>query len=333
MGEIDIDLDDTNEVYKEVVKEPKPQKSRKKEITSVNLENNSNDMTDEVKSCLVNKKVYVKFIPKNYMGIANQKHILYGGMAENSVIILTVPVLSSTGTYKNVLTKDEKKFLEEFMGLEYDALSIYKKKDNYWDNFIVRLTKQGIVLDLSDPNDYIKYKVLKANTDYIADSLQTLNNYPKATYQFVMIKEGEAEKREEEKMSVTMKCYKEYGKIEDDNDTLRCIIELIDNKPIAKNTKSEFLKSRINSLIQADPKLFYAIITDEYLSNKVLIKTATEEGIIKRRNNLYYFEDTPLCPDGTESTLSVASEYIGLGKNQDLKLRIEALLQKAKNES
>ena len=77
MGEIDIDLDDTNEVYKEVVKEPKPQKSRKKETTSVNLENNSNDMTDEVKSCLVNKKVYVKFIPKNYMGIANQKHILY----------------------------------------------------------------------------------------------------------------------------------------------------------------------------------------------------------------------------------------------------------------
>ena len=72
---------------------------------------------------------------------------------------------------------------------------------------------------------------------------------------------------------------------------------------------------------------------DEYLNNKVLIKTATEEGIIKRRNNLYYFEDTPLCPDGTESTLSVSSEYIGLGKNQDLKLRIEALLQKAKNES
>ena len=44
MGEIDIDLDDTNEVYKEVVKEPKPQKSRKKDVTSVNLENNSNDM-------------------------------------------------------------------------------------------------------------------------------------------------------------------------------------------------------------------------------------------------------------------------------------------------
>ena len=288
---------------------------------------------EELKNCLRNERILVRFVPKEDSNITNPKHILYGGMAEGAVKYYTVPIIASTGALKNVLTNDEKAFLESYMGLEYNALSVHNKVNNFWSNYTVRLTKRDNYLDLSDPNDYIKYKVLKANTDYIADSLQTLNNYPKATYQFVMIKEGEAEKREEEKMSVTMKCYKEYGKIEDDNDTLRCIIELIDNKPIAKNTKSEFLKSRINSLIQADPKLFYAIITDEYLNNKVLIKTATEEGIIKRRNNLYYFEDTPLCPDGTESTLSVASEYIGLGKNQDLKLRIEALLQKAKNES
>ena len=283
-----------------------------------------------LKNCLKNERILVRFVPKEDSNITNPKHILYGGMAEGAVKYYTVPILASTGTYKNILTDDEKAFLESYMGLEYNALSVYNKTNNFWANFTVRLTKRDTYLDLSDPNDYIKYKVLLANTDFIADSLRTLNDHPKATYQFVMIKEGESEKREEEKMSVTMKCYKEYGKIEDDNDTLRCIIELIDNRPIAKNTKSEFLKSRINSLIQADPKLFYNIITDEYLNNKVLIKTATEEGVIKRRNNLYYFEDTPLCPDGTESTLSVAAEYIGLGKNQDLKLRIEALLNKAK---
>ena len=283
-----------------------------------------------LKNCLKNERILVRFVPKEDSNITNPKHILYGGMAEGAVKYYTVPILASTGTYKNILTDDEKAFLESYMGLEYNALSVYNKTNNFWANFTVRLTKHDNYLDLSDPNDYIKYKVLLANTDFIADSLRTLTDHPKATYQFVMIKEGESEKREEEKMSVTMKCYKEYGKIEDDNDTLRCIIELIDNRPIAKNTKSEFLKSRINSLIQADPKLFYNIITDEYLNNKVLIKTATEEGVIKRRNNLYYFEDTPLCPDGTESTLSVAAEYIGLGKNQDLKLRIEALLNKAK---
>ena len=247
-----------------------------------------------LKNCLKNERILVRFVPKEDSNITNPKHILYGGMAEGAIKYYTVPILASTGTYKNILTDDEKAFLESYMGLEYNALSVYNKTNNFWANFTVRLTKHDNYLDLSDPNDYIKYKVLLANTDFIADSIKTLNDHPKATYQFVMIKEGESEKREEEKMSVTMKCYKEYGKIEDDNDTLRCIIELIDNRPIAKNTKSEFLKSRINSLIQADPKLFYNIITDEYLNNKVLIKTATEEGVIKRRNNLYYFEDTPM---------------------------------------
>jgi len=37
------------------------------------------------------------------------------------------------------------------MGLEYNALSIYKKVDNYWENNMVRLTKQDNILDLSDP--------------------------------------------------------------------------------------------------------------------------------------------------------------------------------------
>ena len=328
MGEIDIDLDDTNEVYKEVVKEPKPQKSRKKEITSVNLENNSNDMADEVKSCLVNKKVYVKFIPKNYMGIANPKHILYGGMAENSVIILTVPVLSSTGTYKNVLTKDEKKFLEEFMGLEYDALSIYKKKDNYWDNFIVRLTKQGIVLDLSDPNDYVKYKVLKANNDIIADSLETLRDKPRPTYKFYMTVEDEETAIANDNMTAIKKCYKEFGKYESDYDTLKCVVELIEGKPLSSNIKLDAIKAKVNTLIQERTKEFLKTITDDYLSEIVLIKKALASGVIAKRGDYYYLasDNKPLCNNNENPVLSVAARYISLPKNQELRLLIEAKL-------
>ena len=317
MGEIDIDLDDTNEVYKEVVKEPKPQKSRKKEITSVNLENNFNDMTDEVKSCLVNKKVYVKFIPKNYMGIANPKHILYGGMAENSVIILTVPVLSSTGTYKNVLTKDEKKFLEEFMGLEYDALSIYKKKDNYWDNFIVRLTKQGIVLDLSDPNDYVKYKVLKANNDIIADSLETLRDKPRPTYKFYMTVEDEETAIANDNMTAIMKCYKEFGKYESDYDTLKCVVELIEGKPLSSNIKLDAIKAKVNTLIQERTKEFLKTITDDYLSEIVLIKKALASGVIAKRGDYYYLasDNKPLCNNNENPVLSTVFPDIDEIKN------------------
>lgn len=60
------------------------------------------------------------------------------------------------------------------MGLPYNALSIYKKEDNYWDNYQVRLGKGETPLNLSNPNDYINYKVLLANRDFIAPSLEAL---------------------------------------------------------------------------------------------------------------------------------------------------------------
>ena len=187
-------------------------------------------------NCLRNERVIVRYIPKESGMVTNPKHILFGGMAENAVRTFVVPRLSS-GMFVNILTDSEKAFLEEVMGLEYNALSIYKKVDNFWDdsneNGIsrVRLTKQDNYLNLADPEDYIRYKILLANKDYIAPSLQTLQDFPKATYQFVIISEGDETKSAKDNMSATMKCYKEFGKIENDINTLRVIVETIDGRP------------------------------------------------------------------------------------------------------
>ena len=280
-------------------------------------------------SCLRNERIIVRHVPKEGGLVTNPKHILYGGMAENAVRYFTVPILESSGAYKNVLTDDEKAFLEEVMGLEYNALSVYKKENNYWSNYQVRLTKQDNFLDLSVPDDYIKYKVLKANSNFIADSLETLQDKPKATYQFVMIREGEEESNESEKLSATMRCYMEYGKIKDDKDTLKCIIELIDGRPIAANSKIELLQGTINNLIQADSKLFLKIITDPLLSTKVLINKAIEAGIISKRGDQYYLisSNSPLCGNNEDPTLNVAARYLNLPKNQELKLSIEAKIK------
>lgn len=279
-----------------------------------------------IESCLKQERIIIRHVPKEGGLVTNPKHILYGGMAESAVRYFTVPILESSGAYKNVLTDDEKAFLEEVMGLEYNALSIYKKENNYWDNYQVRLTKQDNYLDLSVPDDYIKYKVLKANSNFIADSLETLQDKPKATYQFVMIKEGEQESQESERISATMKCYMEYGKIKEEKDTLKCIIELIDGRPLAPNSKLEFLQGKINNLIQADSKLFLKIITDPLLNTKVLISKAIEAGVISKRGDQLYLrsDNSPLCGHNEDPTLNVAAKYLNLPKNQELKLSIEA---------
>ena len=285
-------------------------------------------------NCLRNERVIIRHIPKESGMVTNPKHILFGGMAENAVRTFVVPRLSS-GVFVNILTDSEKAFLEEVMGLEYNALSIYKKIDNFWDDSNesgisrVRLTKQDNYLNLADPEDYIRYKILLANKDYIAPSLQALQDSPKATYQFVIISEGDETKSAKDNMSATMKCYKEFGKIENDINTLRVIVETIDGRPTAPTVKLEFLQGRINALIQADSKIFLRVITDPMLSTKVLIKRAIEAGLISNRGNYLYLksDNTPLCEVNEEPTLNIAAKFLNAPKNQEIKFALEAKLK------
>lgn len=283
---------------------------------------------EPIVNCLRNERVIVKHVPKETGIVRDPKHILYGGMAEGAVRWLTVPRLTS-GMYVNVLTNAEKACLEEVMGLEYNALSIYNKVDNFWDNYQVRLTKQDNFLNLADPDDYIKYKVLLANKDLIAPSLQDLEDHPKATYQFVIIHENEESQASKKKMNATMQAYMEFGKIQENADILRTIIETIDGRPTSKNSKIEFLQEKVGKLIQADARLFVRVVTDPLLSTKVLIKKAIEGGLISNRGGMLYLkaDDTPLCGDNEEPTLNIAAKYLNMPKHQDLKFSLEAKLK------
>lgn len=276
-------------------------------------------------NCLRNERITVRHIPKARGMISNPRHILYGGMAENATRHFTVPKLSS-GVYVNVLTNSEKEYLEEIMGLEYNALSVHKKVDNYWENRMVRLTKQDNILNLSDPEQYISYKILLSNSNFIASSLTQLQDTPKATYQFVIIEEGEETKADKDNMTSTMEAYREFGRIDTDADKLRLIVETIDGRPTSANVKIEFLQTKINKLIQSDSKMFLRVVQDKYLDTKVLIKKSIEAGLISKRGDFLYLTDNnePLCEQGQNPTLNIAAKYLNNPKRQSVKLMLEA---------
>lgn len=301
----------------------KPTESVKKETIYKKVNKEKKEQSGTLVNPLRNEKVTVQFIPKQGK-ITNPKHVLYGNMAENAYRVFVTPKLQS-GYYVNVLTDEEKEFLEDAMGLEYNSLSIYKKENNFWDGDVdsitrVKLFKHDNYLDLSNPEDYIKYKILLANKNYIAPSLQVLQDTPKATYQFVIVRENEATNSAKDNMTNTMKCYKEFGKIEDDIDKLRLVIETIDGRKTAPGTKIDFLQTRVNNLIQADPKLFLKVVTDPLLETKVLIRKCVDEGIITYKGNgLYLREDgSPLCDHNQDPTLNNAAIYLNSPKRQDL---------------
>ena len=173
------------------------------------------------------------------------------------------------------------------------------------------------------------YKILLANKNFIAPSLQTLQDSPKATYQFVIISEGDETKSAKDNMSTTMKCYKEFGKIENDIDTLRVIVETIDGRPTSPSAKLEFLQTKINNLIQADSKIFLKVITDPLLSTKVLIKKSIEAGLISNRGNFLYLrsDNSPLCEANEDPTLNIAAKYLNDPRHQSIKFALEAKLK------
>lgn len=292
------------------------------------------ERSDNLINCLRNERIIVKHINKQTGNIRDPKHVLYGGMSENAKKVYTVPLLKS-GTFCDVLTRDEKNYLEYALGLEPNALSVYKKEDNFWDTSNdqgvskVTLYKHDNYLDLSNPVDYIKYKILLANKDRIAPSAQALQDMPKATYEFVLLSDNEENSMAKANISTKMQCYKEFGKVENNPDILKLIIETIDGRLLAAGTKLEIMQTKINDLIQQNSKLFLKVITDKLLPTKVLINKAITAGIISKRGNYLYLkkDNTPLCNNNQEPTMNVAAAYLSEPKHQELKFSIEAQLK------
>lgn len=302
----------------------------------VNTESKKEEISDDgLVNCLRNERIIVRFVPRPSTMVQNPKHILYGGMAEGAKRCFVVPRLNSTGMFRNVLTDSEKAFLEKAMGLEYNALSVYKKKDNFWDDSNpmgigrVILSKQDNYLDLSIPEDYIKYKILLANKDQIASSLKELEDRPKATYQFVIISENAEAASNLSRMDTIQRSYMEYGKVEDDLYTLRTVIEILGGRPLSSQIKLDYLKGKVNEYIQKDPRRFLSVIKDELLPAKVLIRRCVDAGLIGRKNDAYYLREdgSPLCEMNEVSTFNNAAKYLSSIKHQELKYTLEAKLK------
>lgn len=285
---------------------------------------------------LRNETVIVRHIEKKSDMFDSKKHVFWGGIADTSKKIFVVPILRN-GTYVNVLTNSEKAYLEKVMGLGENALSVYNKTNNYWSSAnpaaVVELGKYDLLLNLAEPADYIKYKILLANKDRICPDVETLENHFKASYEFVLIKSEDEMDDKKKKMSTLMECYKLYGKIEEETDKLRCIIELINQKPLATGTKLSWLQTTCNDLIQGQPKLFLKVISDPLLDTKVFIKRCIAEGLISNRGGMMYLrkDNQPLCEGGEEPTLQVAARWLNQPQHQEVKLTLEGTINGRKD--
>lgn len=287
-------------------------------------------MATEEFNPLRNEEIYVRFVPQpTSFGITEKSHVGYGGLFDGNFVTLVVPILSN-GRYKNILTNDEKNFLEDILGLDSNALSVYKTENNYWDDYKIKIGKEGLKLNLNNPQDYIRYKVLLANSNVVAPSVQERIERPKATYRFELVRLGEEDSIESMKMDANMESYKEFGKIENDVDTMRVLVELLDGRPYSSKEKPIFFKSRIKANIDKDAKRFLQYIKDPLLHTKMIIRRGVELGKVSMKNDYYYLtsDGSPLCEANEKSTLAVAARFINQPAHQDIKFLLESEVEK-----
>lgn len=293
----------------------------------------SKQMADVKVNPLRNEKIYVRFVPHEGLAGSDPKHVLSGHKANGVKTTISVPILSSTKTFKNVLTNDEKEFLEKALNLDPNALSVYNTKNNFWADYKIKIdTKEGLHLDLSNPEDYIKYKVLLANSDLVAPSVQERLERPKRSYQFEIVSENNEIEMETFKADALINGAVELGKIENDVDTMRVLAEILDATPYSQTTTKAFLKTRLSKILKNDAKAFYRAITDPMLHSKVLIRRGQELGKISKRGDYFYLASngSPLCNDNENPTFAIAARYLNEPAHQDLKFLLENELEKNK---
>ena len=291
-------------------------------------------------NCLRNEIVIVRKLPRRTNLVKDANHVMSDGMHDNAVKIYSVPKLQKSNTFVNVLTNEEKDFLEYAMGLPKNALSIYKQpaEENYWSNAnpaglsSVTLRKKDNIFKMSVPTDYISVKILLANKDKICPSWEEWQARPKETYDYVIIREGEENKNSQNNADATIEAVMKLGKIADDKDVLRLVVETMMGKKYTDSTSADWMKTQALDMIKNTPKnarLFLNIVSDENLDNKVLIRKAISKGLIADRGGFLYIKEgnQPMCGDGEDPTMNIAAKWLGKPKNQEMLFALQAKLK------
>lgn len=277
--------------------------------------------------------VNVKMIRSNSAMYNDPQSPLDGGLSETSFITYAIP--SKNGTLVSVLTPEEQAFFEEYFHFPEGFMSPAAINNNYWKTYgmgyinRVTLDKTGKKLDLSQARDYIEYKILLANPEYICPSQEDLENKRKLTYKFVMNNDKQVAESVGKKADIKLANYEAYSKYKDDADMIRIILYLIEHKKVSPNTKIELLKDKLTYLMDHRPSDCYQVLGNNLLEQKKAVLIGTEKGLITERNGYYYLKENgqKIAYDYEDSTLNNAANYLADPDNQELYFNIQKRIQ------
>jgi len=263
----------------------------------------------------------------------HEAFFLFGNASRDYVL-----PMDRQGNLINPFASDEERaWLQKTLDVD---LNVYKKTDNYWHKFKVKLGKTERKLNLSNPQDYVDYLVLKLNKQFIAPIGTKKDSYLQ-TQRYALVREEDETTEIVNKESKKIEAYKAFGKMEDDKQAMVNFLKVYGQTAVnvgpkkAKvtlNTKRELLIQMVSEVIEKDLNGFLNTVKDkENYDIKLLVANAVEVGAIIKEQRKYFMQGgDALCNEGLVPTIDNVIEYLKAPKNQDIKLMLTARVDNAK---
>lgn len=246
------------------------------------------------------------------------------------------PTNKNTGKFVDPLTREERLYLEELTGDNFNVHA--KKEDNFYykkDSAVI-LRKVGrktesanLVLDLSDPYEFIKYKIALINPRVANTWKERKDN---KLYEFVIV-DGQVELEEELGYSKMFKDVQKYLiKNEDSKRKLYDLLRMygVENTSKHVNYKKVNTDFIYNELFKATQKksevakLHRLIILGEKdISSKIFLADAITVGLLEKRGFEYRLVGGDRIGNNEIDTIAWFNDKL----NQTTKLRFEQTIE------
>ena len=275
------------------------------------------------------KKGYESFRkPKTIQALINSRTQTYSTGLDNRVLAYSDPEDNTT----DEKTLTEKEYYEKLLKVDLSEQFVSERPHPFWDAKIgqVKLENRTMHFDPSIPLDYIKIRILKTSK-FVANSVEDYNNgfFPEATH--IIFDEEENIEEKASKIALRNTAIQMCAKLtKEQKVSLVTVLSLVDSEDYYKasrlaNKSENFIDVELNKYIEKYPAQVIQTIKEgkDKVQTESMVINCLQAGIFKKEGHrILYFESV------LGQSIKEVTDYLLLDKNQDLKIRLVAELNK-----